>query len=276
MQDFNAMAPPPYLFAFNATPLPHLARHQIILANMWQSMDGFDFPQHFLSADDLGSLAATFGFLVQSNACDTFTRLFTTLFTTMLSQKMAYCNNREAKRQFFAFVRLHTYNSLLATKLRQNISKPDMARALVSLDVHLMMKIIENMIQARRAYLDKRAGRTATGPTTRPQSEFEKAATALSEQMANSLVMEDIDQQGGPDKNAEAKKAVEEYLALPETQGVTWPKLLLERLCSNVDVWMGEKFVNKQEKQGADEWTKVFGKTPKDTSEQGGPGPSTW
>lgn len=270
MQDFSAVAPPQYMAAFTATDPFYLSHQEKLLGTMWHSMEGFCFPEQSLADDELAYLAITFGFLVQRNACDIFVRLFTGLFHRMVSQKMAYCNNPGANRHFFAFVRLQHYNSLLG-KFRGHLDKPDLARALASLDVDLMIKVIDHLINGRRSFLDaemekeKKGEDTTESPPadTQPLSEFEKAAMALSRQMAKHMVMEDTDRSnnGGIDDNdTQSKKALDDYLALPETNGIKWSKHLLQGLCQPIDAWMREKFVGKQEKQAVDEWTKVFGK----------------
>lgn len=275
MQDFSAVAPPQYTAVFNATNSTHLCHQQKVelLGTMWHSIDGFRFPEQSLTDDELTHLAVTFGFLVQPNACDVFVRLFTGLFRSMLSHKMAYCNNPEANRHFFAFVRLQHYNSLLVSKARGQLNKTDLARALASLDVDLMIKVIDSLIDGRRAFLDAEmemdmvAEDTAESPPadTQPLSEFEKAAMALSSQMAKHMVMEDTDQSnnGGidEDNDNQSKKAINDYLALPETNGIKCSQHLVHTLWQSIDLWMREKFAGKQEKQAVDEWTKVFGTT---------------
>ncbi|OIW31629.1 hypothetical protein CONLIGDRAFT_678094 [Coniochaeta ligniaria NRRL 30616] len=277
MQDFSAVAPPQYTAVFNATNSTHLCHQQKVelLGTMWHSIDGFRFQEQSLTDDELTHLAATFGFLVQPNACDIFVRLFAGIFRSMLSHKMAYCNNPEANRHFFAFVRLQHYNSLLGGRARGQLDTADLARALASLDVDLMIKVIDSLINSRRALLDaameedKVAEDTVesppavTQPVTQPLSEFEKAAMALSCQMATHMVMEDtgLSNNGGVDDNDnQSKKAINDYLALPETNGIKWSKQLLQSLCEPLNAWIREKFVGKQEKQAVDEWTKVFGK----------------
>jgi hypothetical protein len=216
-------------------------------------------------------LAAVFGFLAdQPEAHDTFLRLLHGLFERMQTQKLAYCNNAEANRMYFAFVRLQHYNGLLGRQ-RNKTYKPTIARALASLNTELMIRVIQAFNDARRAYLSKKEkgkdvdvstevlvddpSRMQISPVKPTPTSFNDVAMALSLQLDSNL---GIDNGEGYSKNMENTAPVNSWLSRNKPEESKWSKPLVEGLCNSIDTWNREKFVQKQESETFGSSTNTF------------------
>ncbi|KAB5572178.1 hypothetical protein GE09DRAFT_1216780 [Coniochaeta sp. 2T2.1] len=268
MQDFAAVAPAQ--FAFPPNPLI-TTRIEKARTTIWQLIERFDFSEPPFDHAEMTKLSAAFGFVAdQPGAYDNFLRVFIGIFDRMSANKMAYCNNAEANATFFSFIRLQHYNGLLG-RARGDMTKPDQARALASIDVPLMTKVIETFIQARREFLEKKKEAVNDAKNTqaslgRNETTFNEAAIALSFQLNKDLGLEVADLGMTDPMDDKPKTAVDEWLsslAIPTaggSRGSKWSNALLARLRDSIDTWNREKFVQRQERQVVDEWGKMFRK----------------
>ncbi|KAB5572294.1 hypothetical protein GE09DRAFT_1054407 [Coniochaeta sp. 2T2.1] len=270
MQDFAAVAPAQ--FAFPPNPLIN-TRIEKARTTTWQSLEGVDFSEPPFDHAEMTKLSAAFGFVAdQPGAHDNFLRAFIGLFDRMYGNKTAYCNNVEANATFYAFIRLQHYNGLLG-RARGDMTKPDQARALASIDTALMTKVVEALIHGRRQFLEKKEETVKDPNNQQPAvgnkgttSTFSQAATALSLHMNTGLGLEGMDSSDTGTTNDNPRTAVDDWLSsltIPTaggSAGSKWSNHLLARPRDSIDTWNREKFVQRQERQIVDEWGRMFGK----------------
>lgn len=296
MSDFGAVAPVPH------PVISDLRLLEQARTRLWQSIPGFQFALPFLTLDETATLACSFGLLGASPkvAHDSLLVFLTELFDWMKGHEYAYCAEPNNKAIFYRFARLEYYNSLIpAAGIRNRLT----ACALASIDVPLLIKLVEGFVDARRAFyhvedekaleaigtgartpadtavatlgvpMAKSEFKKATKESNKVMKEFEKAARALTARLERQLT---FDTPGPENSVGELKGSVHEDQGLQTDKGVEgmeaikpqgnyWSTHLLKDLGIAVDRWI--KCLKNQGKSGQRlEWKMAFGQAPGSTT----------